>query len=61
LLERLGYPRQVDRKTKEGSHHPDRAAHLVPSSSRDEHAAGHDVFASIDGDDNRQRLHSTLG
>jgi DNA-binding phage protein len=26
LLERLGYRRQVNRKTKEGSHHPDRNA-----------------------------------
>jgi hypothetical protein len=26
LLERLGYRRQVNRKTKEGSHHPDRDA-----------------------------------
>jgi hypothetical protein len=37
LLERLGYRRQVNRKTKEGARHPDRDAHLIPSLSRDEH------------------------
>lgn len=37
LIETLGYRRQVNRKTREGEDHPDRDAHLIPSSSRDEH------------------------
>jgi Rhodopirellula transposase DDE domain len=32
LLECLRYRRQVNRKTKEGSHHPDRDAHTISRS-----------------------------
>ena len=48
LLERLNYRRQVNRKTKEGSHHPDRDAQFEHINKQVLACLIHDQFAVFD-------------